>query len=550
MTGTGSRRYAAKSLHTGVRGILTSLVLASLAAVAPLDDATAKKRSGGAQSLKEDIAGPLTIIISLRRQRLQIFDADGHIASSPISSGRPGHRTPKGVFTILQKRRRHYSNLYGGAPMPNMQRLTWSGIAMHAGRLPGYPDSHGCIRLPGNFSRYLFGLTSLGGRVIVTDDPVSPRAITHVALLKPLPPGDPEATVQTASLVSRLDADTAAHTAGMLLGVSPANAAEAPLTSMPVRTRASVAEARAHELLDLEATLARSRTTEQAMGAELKSANIGLRAAIEAVKKAEAELSKVTGHIAETERALAVTSDLMRDFMETHAATEGEEALAKAAAEEDALEARLLDGTATLELAQKDHESLLALVEERRRSSSKSKDDRDLLLRRHIAARKAAIAASAALDRAKTAAARRDQPIAVLLSKKAGVMYVRQGYDDLLEAPVEFTQPEAPVGTHVFTALAYTADGTDLTWNVVTAATREHVSSRKSGKSIKMKAQQTETAGIPKQTPANALDRVKIPQDVRDQLAEYIKPGSSIIITDEGKSYETGKYTGLIVEFR
>lgn len=550
MTGTGSRRDAATGLHTGVRSILTGLILASLAAAAPLDDAAAKKRSGGAQSLKEDIAGPLTITISLRRQRLQVFDADGHIASAPISSGRRGHRTPKGVFTILQKRRRHYSNLYGGAPMPNMQRLTWSGIAMHAGRLPGYPDSHGCIRLPGKFSRYLFGLTSLGGRVIVTDDPVSPQPIAHEALLKPLPPGDLEATVQTASLVSRIDADTAARTAGMLLGVSPANAAEAPLTRMPVRTRASVAQARARELLDLEADLARSRTTEQGIGAELKSANLRLRDTIVAVKKAEAELSRVTDLIAETERALAATSDLMRDFMKSHAATQGEGALAKAAAEEDALEARLLDDIATLELAQTDRESLLALVEERRRSASRSKEDRDVLLRRHIASRKAAVAASAALDRAKEAADRSDMPITVLLSKKAGMMYVRQGYDDMFETPVEFTVPEAPVGTHVFTALAYTEDGTDLTWHVVTATTRDQAPRRKSGKSIKMKAEQTDTAEIPKQTPSNALDRVKIPQAVRDQLAEHIKPGSSIIITDEGKSYETGEYTDLIVEYR
>lgn len=99
--------------------------------------------------------GPLVINVSLSRQRLTVYDANGPIASSPVSSGRVGYATPTGVFTILQKRRMHYSNLYDSAPMPNMQRLTWSGVALHAGALPGYPASHGCIRLPHGFSKSL-----------------------------------------------------------------------------------------------------------------------------------------------------------------------------------------------------------------------------------------------------------------------------------------------------------------------------------------------------------------------------------------------------------
>ncbi|MCV0368866.1 L,D-transpeptidase family protein [Filomicrobium sp.] len=525
------------------RGLLLGLTLALLAGIAPITDATAKKRSNTPQSSAEEVSGPLTIVVSLRRQRLHIFDANGLVSSAPISSGRAGYRTPKGIFTILQKRRRHYSNLYGGAPMPNMQRLTWSGIALHAGPLPGYPASHGCIRLPSSFSRYLFGLTNLGGRVIVTDEPVAPVRIAHPALLKPLPPGNPPATVQTASLVQTAGPGATPHSTDLLLGVTAANAAET--LGSEKRTRASVAAARAQELIDLEATLTRCRNEEQEIGAELTSANLALRSAIEAVKTAEVELGNVHGLIDATASAKSKTADEMLAFMTKNAQVEGEEAIAKAMAEEDTLETKMLEQIATYELALSDEKNLRRLIGDRRLAAGQAKDHRDGILRRHIAARKAAVAASAALDKAKKADARRDKPISILLSRKASKMYVRQGYDDIFEAAIEFQHPDAPVGTHVFTALAYTEDGADLEWHAVTATTRSV-----SRKSSKTKGEVIQTANLPKQTPGNAIERVNIPQEIRDQLAEHLKPGSSIIITDEGRSYETGKYTDLIVEFR
>ena len=119
-------------------------------------------------------SGPLTLVVSLSRQRVSVYEGMNRIAEAPISSGRQGYPTPTGIFTILQKNRIHYSNLYDSAPMPFMQRLTWSGVALHAGHLPGYPDSHGCIRLPFGFARELFALTRLGTRVIVTREDPAP----------------------------------------------------------------------------------------------------------------------------------------------------------------------------------------------------------------------------------------------------------------------------------------------------------------------------------------------------------------------------------------
>ncbi|MGY4397923.1 hypothetical protein ACVWZA_003120 [Sphingomonas sp. UYAg733] len=124
-----------------------------------------------------DIApdGPVTMIVGLKTQRAYLYRNGLPIGVSTISSGRPGYRTPTGIFTILQKDADHKSNLYKDAPMPFMQRLTWGGIALHAGDLPGYPDSHGCVRLPLAFAKLLFGVTRLGLTVIITDNAQAPE---------------------------------------------------------------------------------------------------------------------------------------------------------------------------------------------------------------------------------------------------------------------------------------------------------------------------------------------------------------------------------------
>ena len=119
-------------------------------------------------------AGPALLVVNLETQRAVLFRNGVPIGATTVSSGKQGYETPTGVFTILQKRQEHYSKTYGNAPMPNMQRLTWRGIALHAGNLPGYPASHGCIRLPTKFSGLLFGATELGMTVVITSIPAIP----------------------------------------------------------------------------------------------------------------------------------------------------------------------------------------------------------------------------------------------------------------------------------------------------------------------------------------------------------------------------------------
>ena len=134
--------------------------------------------------------GPLHIIISIAKQRATVFSNGIRIAEAPISTGVPGHPTPMGVFSVISKSRYHKSNIYSGAPMPYMQRITWSGIALHQGPLPGFPASHGCIRLPEAFAVKLWAISKVGARVIVTRDEPAPFKIENARLFVPKKPAE------------------------------------------------------------------------------------------------------------------------------------------------------------------------------------------------------------------------------------------------------------------------------------------------------------------------------------------------------------------------
>jgi hypothetical protein len=127
--------------------------------------------------------GPVAIIVSIPDQRVYVYRNGTRIAVSTCSTGKPGHDTPTGVFTILQKDKNHHSSTYNDAPMPNMNRLTWSGVALHAGKLPGYPASHGCVRLPLEFSKLLFTITHVGTAVIIADAHSQPMDVNHPGLV-------------------------------------------------------------------------------------------------------------------------------------------------------------------------------------------------------------------------------------------------------------------------------------------------------------------------------------------------------------------------------
>ncbi|HEY0328060.1 MAG TPA: L,D-transpeptidase [Rhodopseudomonas sp.] len=185
--------------------------------------------------------GPLVIAISIDKQQLKLYDANGLFAETPVSTGMRGHSTPMGVFSVIQKHKWHRSNIYSGAPMPYMQRITWSGVAMHAGVLPGYPASHGCIRMPTNFATRMWGWTRMGARVVITPGEIAPEHFAHPLLIAQKPAPVPGAALPEPVTTGKSDKAAAAPVVpelrSTLASDKPAIAAPAIASSAPAQRR-------------------------------------------------------------------------------------------------------------------------------------------------------------------------------------------------------------------------------------------------------------------------------------------------------------------------
>ncbi len=514
-----------------------------------------KKKRTQKQSRKPD--SPLLVVVSIGSQRISVFDRNGQIAQSRISSGTRYNPTPTGVFSILQKRRRHYSNLYAGAAMPNMQRITWSGVALHAGHLPGYPASHGCIRLYYSFSKWLFGVTEMGTRVIVSRSNPVPKKISHPILLKPLPP-EYAVKLQSASNETMESQDTSGDVTNAIF-VSPANAAEtpAPLNPDHVRTREYVAAERERELVKLENALEDAKQNQASATLELKEANQALKVAIKELQTAQNESKQLQQIIRTSDRAKRKLNSQLQNLLRNTESLGDPKALEFTLQKEERLEAELLKHESEREMARKESQDLKKVTKRFQANVDAATNTRDQIKRRYTQISKQLTSAHLALNQALAAAKRRDKPITVLISRKKKMLFVRQGYDDVLRVAVNIKNPEMPIGTHVFAALAYQNNETEFEWHAITAA-RSDVTRRRSRdrrrRSRRRRHKEVEPRPVRQtrfsQTPKNALDRIEIPQEVAERLAEHVKPGSALIISDEGLSNETGKYTDIIVSTR
>ncbi|MCA6106764.1 L,D-transpeptidase family protein [Bradyrhizobium cenepequi] len=440
------------------------LLIAALAAlIAAGDHAGARggRSERRVESVESRIAGdPLMAIVSLQDQRITVYDSNGWILRAPVSSGQKGRETPAGIFSIIQKEAEHYSNLYDDAYMPHMQRITWSGIALHGGPLPGYAASHGCVRMPFDFAERLFENTRLGLRVIVAPTDVAPVEIAHPALLKPKP------DVVALAAARRAEADEAAVKADQARLASAKAYRESTQAMMPVR----VAE-----------NLKRRAET------QLAAAEAALGSATSPESKEQAE------------RAKAQAATRIAELQEQWAAAKAE------------LQPKLDAVTTAREAA--------------------------------LAAENARIAAAEAARQA----ARELEPVSVLISRKTQRLYVRRAFEPILESPVTIQDPDRPIGTHVFTATEQTDGGTGIRWSVVSfESSRPNVGiaeahdPARGHRRHEVEPKKTEPSAIA------ALDRVAIPQDVLDRIAGAT-PRSSLVITDEALSSETGKGTDFVV---
>lgn len=503
---------------------------------------------------------PLLLVVSIPRQRVTVYGGNEKIAEAPVSTGQRGFPTPTGVFTLLQKNRTHFSNLYGGAPMPFMQRVTWSGVALHAGVLPGYPASHGCIRLPYTFARDLFGLTALGARVIITRDEITPAEVVHGKLIAPLPSqtalgeAGPTRTAEAETIeVATTDSGVEPGDTG-LLGSMSRIAAVAAGTVRP-RTQEEATALRAAELAGHEHAVTAAQAGLKEAQARLEAADAALRAAQTEVKPARIAAEKLGGAAKKAEWRMEAARERLDDLMkaaERRPTPRNLEALAenRTALEETirAVEAEAAPARSGAGDAARDLEGRVAVAEAKGAERSAAAQ----------AVKAAVVAIKTAeqnLLKAKRAMARRDLPISIFVSRKAGRLYVRQGQEPIAEAPVTIAEAGQLIGTHIFTAIDTASGGSALRWSGVTIPTRVSLDAAKSTKKRK-----GEKAAVPEEAPAAlplappdvqtanaALDRVTFPAETHDLLRELVKPGSSLVISDYEISNETGKYTDFII---
>src|SRR6266496_1838884 len=184
-------RFAAAQATVAMRlwGPPAIVTLAAMAALTALTADAAARQARPAPPTEatapRDAGEPIMAIVSIKSQQVTFYGADGWILRAPVSTGTTGRETPAGVFAVLEKDKDHRSRLYDDAWMPNMQRITWNGIALHGGPLPGYAASHGCVRMPYGFAEKLFGKTRIGMRVIIAPNDAAPVEFSHAALLKP-----------------------------------------------------------------------------------------------------------------------------------------------------------------------------------------------------------------------------------------------------------------------------------------------------------------------------------------------------------------------------
>ena len=489
------------------RGI-AALGIVSLAALAVGD--TSPANAQGNRTVRRPAkthveSAPLLAIVGLREQRVSIYDATGKILESPVSSGASGLETPAGIYSVVQKEVDHTSNVYDDAEMPFMERITWTGIALHAGALPGFPASHGCVRMPLEFAERLYQITKLGMRVIVAREDISPAEIAQPRLFsassarKAQAHGTPRLAQSAEARPSTIEVANTADDSEM----------PADLASRMEQLR-SIASAKA-----FEAETADRQEKNLRLVAAKKASDAA--AAVRTLRGAEANLAKTEADFKAAERALETAKS----------AAQGEQA---EIAKERSL-ARIEAAKAQLEAARP---GVQAAADAAQRAEEEAQD-----------------AAAAKTNSAEAAeeAKQNLSPVSVFISRKTQRLYIRKSNQPVFEGPVMIRDASKPIGSFVYTALNYTGTAGNMRWNVVSmyknAINIEPFAqdSRARGKS----SRPAESAQSDVAAAQAALDRLTVPQDAVDRIAEVVLPGSSLIISDEGPSIETGKDTDFVV---
>jgi hypothetical protein len=541
--------------------------------------------------------GPLIIAISIDRQNLRIYDANGFFAETPISTGMKGHPTPMGVFSVIQKHKLHHSNIYSGAPMPFMQRITWSGVAMHAGVLPGYPASHGCIRMPMAFAVKMWNWTRMGARAVVTPGEMTPASFSHPLLAtqkivpQPAAANTPQSDAPAAAKADKAadpDADKPEilqatlelrSTVGHDHSAKPVPAVASAAAPLREHTHTHTADAGSDMLAKGPVTMtdAGDAPPREAAARTASAHDISEDAkgdATTGASKSEAEPA------ATTPSQIASSDDKPRATKSAENAAAGIKSPKAGATDEAGSKpdpasgaAQTVVDAARTEVSASERTKAEATVDEVKGGLSKpdtakagDKPDQSIKTVTDIGAGDpvkidqtrlpGTKAAAPKPDPATVAAPKRSGQIAAFVSRKDSKLYVRQNFAPLFEVPVTIAPSDRSLGTHVFTAQVDKDDANVLRWSVVSLPTPSRYAQRRDEDqriSHRRKiAGAVEIRPLPvPDSPAEALDRLTIPADAMARITEALATGGSIIVSDQGiNAGETGEGTDFIVSLR
>jgi peptidoglycan hydrolase-like protein with peptidoglycan-binding domain len=593
MTGDEATEVAKRALSL-VSICFGAVALTAVVAVAPADARKSKSAAVEDAIPDADTDQPMTLIVSLNKQRVDVYRGMTLVTSSQVSTGKPGHATKAGVFSILEKQRYHYSNMYGGAPMPWMNRITWSGTALHAGVVPGYPASHGCIRLPYSFAPRLFKITTVGAQVIVAHDRVTPALVDHPALFQPLPPPSPptlvkqDAPPQTPTL--RRSSNDSARPFGFYLPVVLAKAETVAPDAPQVAEAPAPAPATVHATLETPAPLIRSvsmaileDTRVHAIDPNAGPLGGGTAHAVAAKPAAQAvpkpTVADTSGEPAkDQDRRLAapaetpeapsspVISSSAASLEQPSTPVPANAAIAMKVPEPQAGPIFSVSATAVAQPVPAVVSGVITLT------SPNGHPPIPLAKPSVMVAKLVAGAAAAAVEAAEP---RSNEPLRILVTRSTkrdhlrdaqyvlsslgylelqdfdgtfgrqtidaikafqkangmpetgaftddleakiyevagkdtppdGHLFVRQKFASVFDAPVSFRNPDEPLGTQVFTVMNFAPGDTKAQWMAI---------GLRDG-----------------QNPTAVLDRLVIPDDVRQNISERLTPGSSLIVAD------------------
>jgi len=481
--------------------------------------------------------GPLIIAISIQKQNLKIYDAKGFFAETSISTGMPGHPTPMGVFSVIQKHKLHHSNIYSGAPMPYMQRITWSGVAMHAGVLPGYPASHGCIRMPMAFAVKMWGWTRMGARVVVAPGEMTPADFSHPLLMaQRVVPQPTVANEPSPDAASAAKTDKASDANGAIRpAISAASLELRPTDGHDGGVKPVMSEPPAAPL---------TQTADARAALPATNAPVTMTDATSSEAAAPGETASSDHKPVETKSSEAAAAEIKSAVTGVTTQTSGDAVRTEGPAKDARTEAPKADAASSRE---KPDQNVKA-VTDIRPAAPDVKNDQP-----RLDAEKAAVSKP---DPAIVAPPKRSGQIAAFVSRKDSKLYVRQNFSPLFEVPVTIAPSDRPLGTHVFTAQVDKNDANVLHWSVISLpaparyAEPRGEDERASRRRKIAGAAQNKAIPAPN-SPAEALDRLTIPADAMAKISEALSTGSSIIVSDQGiSSGETGAGTDFIVSLR